>query len=228
MLDDDKVLDFGRDGAALVPGVSGAAERAEILQALGRIPLGHAGSRNLLSQPWCIDLAGHLRRHPTLGGHLPRHHVAFQCTYFEKSAALNWLVPIHQDLSIPVAARIDVPGWQGWSQKEGHWFVQPPADLLEQLVAVRLHLDDCGPEDGPLRVVPGSHLGGRVSDDEASALRNRIGEVTCTARPGDALLLRPLVLHASSKGTGRSARRVLHFVFGPAALPHGLAWAQSA
>jgi hypothetical protein len=36
--------------------------------------------------------------------------------------------------------------------------------------------------------------------------------------------MRPLLLHASSKGSGTSARRVLHFVFGPRQLPHGLAW----
>jgi hypothetical protein len=39
-----------------------------------------------------------------------------------------------------------------------------------------------------------------------------------------AMLMQPLLLHASSKATGTSRRRVLHFLFGPPALPCGLAW----
>ncbi|WP_182990142.1 hypothetical protein [Massilia sp. Se16.2.3] len=38
--------------------------------------------------------------------------------------------------------------------------------------------------------------------------------------------MRPLVLHASSKASGTSLRRVLHIVFGPPALPYGLRWQQ--
>jgi hypothetical protein len=36
--------------------------------------------------------------------------------------------------------------------------------------------------------------------------------------------MRPLALHTSSKATGASRRRVLHFVFGPAELSYGLQW----
>jgi hypothetical protein len=36
--------------------------------------------------------------------------------------------------------------------------------------------------------------------------------------------MRPLILHASSKATGAGERRVLHFLFGPPTLPHGLKW----
>ncbi|MDB5931807.1 MAG: hypothetical protein JWR60_3514 [Polaromonas sp.] len=136
----------------------------------------------------------------------------------------NWLVPFHRDLSIPVARRVDAPGFQGWSDKEGMLFAQPPADLLAQVVAVRLHLDDCGPEDGPLRVIPGSHRledAGLAPDAPAAS---RAAEVACQAGPGALLVMRPLLLHASSKATGQSRRRVLHFVFGPGQLPHGLQW----
>jgi ectoine hydroxylase-related dioxygenase (phytanoyl-CoA dioxygenase family) len=156
---------------------------------------------------------------------LPADHVAVQCNYFEKSAERNWLVAIHQDLSIPVAARVAEPSLRGWSEKEGALFVQAPVALLEQLVALRLHLDDCTLDDGPLRVVPGSHLGGILAGSDASAAREADMEVQGTAQAGDVLALRPLLLHASSKGRGSGRRRVLHFVFGPHALPHGLAWA---
>ena len=135
-----------------------------------------------------------------------------------------WARAAHQDLSVPVAQQVAAPGWQGWSAKEGHWFVQPPATWLAHMVAVRLHLDDCGPSDGPLRVLPGTHTQGRLSPTSMATLRQQGTETVCTAPAGAALLMRPLLVHASSKSTGTSRRRVLHFVFGPTALPHGLRW----
>jgi hypothetical protein len=38
------------------------------------------------------------------------------------------------------------------------------------------------------------------------------------------MLMKPLLLHASSKVSIDSGRRVLHFVFAPAELPGGLRW----
>jgi len=133
-------------------------------------------------------------------------------------------VSVHQDLSIPVAERVDAEGLRGWSEKEGSLQVQPPVEVLEQLVAVRLHIDPCNEDDGPLRVVPASHLQGIVSPESAVRERDAKGEVFCTAQPGDALVMRPLLLHASSKARASSRRRVLHFLFGPPTLPHGLRW----
>jgi hypothetical protein len=219
---------FHADGFALAPHLLEADECRAIADRIAPASAISGGTRSLLSEPWCADLAARLRAHPNLASLLPRGLVAVQCAYFEKTAARNWLVPIHQDLSIPVAARVDDPSLRGWSEKEGSLFVQPPADVLEQLVAARLHLDPCGPDDGPLRVVPGSHLRGRIDEPEtALAIRAAAGEVTCAAAVGDALLMRPLLLHASSKAAGASRRRVLHFLFGPSELPCGLRWSQT-
>ncbi|MES2820933.1 MAG: phytanoyl-CoA dioxygenase family protein [Pseudomonadota bacterium] len=181
-----------------------------------------AGTRNLLAEPWCQALVGRLLRHPGLAERIPTGFLAVQCTYFEKSSHCNWLVPLHQDLSIPVASRVDHPHLKGWSQKEGVTYVQPPEQVLAELLAIRLHLDDCGPADGPLRVVPGSHRLGRL--DAASMARMHAVPIECLARRGTALLLKPLILHASSKSTGRGRRRVLHILFGPPTLPYGLSW----
>src|SRR5206468_2398213 len=112
--------------------------------------------------------------------------VAVQCTLFDKSPTRNWLVALHQDLSIPVRERITHPDCTGWSEKEGVLFVQPPLSVLESLVAVRVHLDECGPGAGPLRVVPGSHRHGRLSDSEARHQRQTNGETECFAKRGDA------------------------------------------
>lgn len=211
-------------GSALVPAVLAPDDCdriADLVQALGAAG---AGTRSLLAQPWCAALARRLLQHPVLSGWMPAGSVAVQCTFFEKSAAINWLVPVHQDLGIPVAERVDHPALRAWSEKEGSLFVQPPADFLAQLIAVRLHLDPCTAQDGPLRVIPGTHRRGHIADEEAIALRSRGLEVTLCAAKGDALVMRPLLLHASSKATGTGRRRVLHFLFAPADPPHGLRW----
>ena len=103
----------------------------------------------------------------------------------------------------------------------------PPDSQNTGVVAVRVHLDDCGPLNGPLRVVPGSHRFGRLADDEVQPVRARLGEVTCIVPQGGALVMRPLLLHASSKVTTPGFRRVLHFLFGPPSLPFGLIWHHS-
>ena len=212
-----------RNGYAVVDAVLSADEcNAVIAQiASGDGP----GSRDMLAMPWCAQLARQLHASQALAALLPMDHVAVQCTYFEKSRNTNWLVPIHQDQSIPVRERKEHAELSGWSSKEGACFVQPPQHVLEQLLAVRLHLDECGPDDGPLRVVHGSHTQGIIDADQAREIRAAQGDVACPAHAGAALLMRPLLLHASSKANGSSRRRVLHFLFGPAQLPYGLQWA---
>ena len=216
---------FVVDGFAVLPELLSEAELQRIDLALaGR---SEVGARDLLDEPWCAVLADRVRGDARLDGALAPTHVAVQCTSFEKSAQRNWLVPVHQDVAIPVAARIGDAALSGWSKKSGTWFVQPPEDVLDRLVAVRLHIDDCGLDDGPLNVVPGSHRGGRLDDTQAIALRDARGTVACAVPRGGAMLMRPLLLHASSKSTGTSRRRVLHFLFGPPELPCGLAWASA-
>ena len=213
---------LAQDGYEVVPGVLSQAECAAAASKVQLDDPAAGGTRCLLSQPWCAALAASLREHPALHGLIAADSVAVQCNYFEKSAGRNWLVPIHQDLSIPVANRVADTSLRGWSEKEGVLFVRAPVGVLEQLVAVRIHLDICGAEDGPLRVVPGSHRRGVIGD--AVACREAGQETFCLAGVGAALVLRPLLLHASSKGSGTGRRRVLHFVFGPRDLPFGLEW----
>ena len=214
---------FAQDGFAVLPALLSARESDDAAEALAR--RGAGGARQLLDEPWCAELARRLLSDARLAGAIPHGHVTVQCTAFEKSREHNWLVAIHQDVAIPVAARVDDPALGGWSNKAGTWFVQPPVDVLAGLVALRVHLDDCGPDDGPLRVVPASHLDGRLDDAAAIALRDARGSLACPVPRGGAMLMRPLLLHASTKATGTSRRRVLHFLFGPLTLPHGLAWA---
>ena len=80
---------------------------------------GGAGTRNLLNNPWCSHIAQALAAHQLISILLPKPGVAVQCTYFRKSLARNWLVPLHQDIVIPLATRFAATGWSMWSIKEG-------------------------------------------------------------------------------------------------------------
>ncbi|MGJ7606966.1 phytanoyl-CoA dioxygenase family protein [Variovorax sp. LT1R20] len=210
-------------GYVLLPALLQAGHLDEVAASLEPWLQGAVGRRNLLMQPQCRDMAVQLKTRLIETGLLDETSVAVQCTLFDKTADRNWLVALHQDTSIPASAS-PPDAAMPVSIKEGEPYVQPAVVVLESLLAVRVHLDDCGVDAGPLRVVPGSHRAGRLGDAEARALRDLHGEVTCTAARSDALAMRPLLLHASSRAQTPARRRVLHFLFGPARLPHGLVW----
>lgn len=215
---------FESEGYALVDDALTVSELESIEIALDSLPGKSAGTRKLLDQGWCQSLARELRSRTCLSALLPPLSMAVQCTYFEKSDTTNWLVPFHQDVDIPVLERVVDAALTGWSEKEGVVHVHPPTAVLEQLVAIRVHIDTCSDDHGPLKVIPGSHKSGRLKDDAIPAVRKTSGEHVCTARRGAALLMRPLLLHASSKALKPNRRRVLHFLFGPEVLPFGLRW----
>jgi ectoine hydroxylase-related dioxygenase (phytanoyl-CoA dioxygenase family) len=212
-------------GYAIAAPVLAERETAAIERSLGRLPSSGAGTRNLLDLDWCRETVALLHAAPGLQPLLPDPLVAVQCTLFDKTPRSNWLVALHQDLTIPVDARVEHPVLGAWSMKEGRHFVQPPDEVLDGLIAVRVHIDACGADNGPLRVVPGSHREGRLDAVAARALRDRVGEVECPVERGGALAFKPLLLHASSKSSSPRHRRVLHFLFAPPAIGFGLRWA---
>lgn len=215
---------FSANGYVVLPRFLADHEIGALETRLSRDTGGLAGNRALLELPWCLSLARRIYGDPRLSGLWAAASHAALCTYFEKSTARNWLVALHQDLSIPVAARIEASNYSGWSEKDGRLFVQPPLEVLEQSVAVRVHLDVSDEETGALKVVPRSHTLGRLHPQEASAARGMHGERSVAVPRGGVMLMRPLLLHASSKVSGNARRRVLHFLFGPSHLPGGVQW----
>lgn len=143
---------------------------------------------------------------------------------FDKTPERNWHVAWHQDLSICVKDRHDVPGFSAWSMKEGVHHVQPPMALLERMLTVRLQLDHCGEHNGPLRVIPGSHGEGRLSPDRIAEWRDNGPIKTCVVSRGGAVIMKPLLLHSSSPAINPSHRRVLHIEFASDPLPRPLEW----
>jgi ectoine hydroxylase-related dioxygenase (phytanoyl-CoA dioxygenase family) len=143
---------------------------------------------------------------------------------FDKTAGRNWKVAWHQDVTIAVRERRDVPGFGPWSVKAGVVHVQPPVEVLENLLTVRVHLDDCGPDNGPLRVLPGSHRQGILGPAAIERWRLNEKDVACHVPRGGVLLMRPLLLHASAAATAPGHRRVVHLEFASTDLTGGLEW----
>jgi len=147
----------------------------------------------------------------------------FRATLFDKSSDSNWLVVWHQDTALPLRERRDATGWGPWSVKEGVICAHAPADALEQVLAIRIHLDDSSTENGPLRFLPGTHKSGVLSDDAIHDLSLKALEVICEVPSGGILLMKPLLVHASSKVLQSKRRRVLHIEYcSRASFPGGL------
>jgi ectoine hydroxylase-related dioxygenase (phytanoyl-CoA dioxygenase family) len=133
------------------------------------------------------------------------------------------MVVWHQDTALPLRERREVLGWGPWSVKEGVHYAHAPASALEQVVALRIHLDDSTSENGPLRVLPGTHTLGVLTDEEIHDLSTKIAEIECLVGRGGVLAMRPLMVHASSKAQSEMPRRVLHIEYArSSALSDGL------
>jgi hypothetical protein len=185
------------------------------------------GGRDLL---WCVPEVFKLALSPEVRGHIQ----AILCPtafpvrglFFDKTLTTNWNLPWHQDLTIAVSSRVEVPGFGPWTRKGGIHHVHAPADLLARMVTIRLHLDDAGPGDGPLRVLPGSHLAGKLSSPDLAAWSTRAGDlaVDCLVAAGGAIMMRPLLLHSSASRSRPGHRRVIHLEYAAEQLPGGLEW----
>ena len=213
-------------GFSFAHAVLSADERRELVSLLG--PVSSAGRRGLLALPAVAELARSARVLELIRPHLPSEPFPVRAIYFDKSPEKNWLVPWHQDLTLALRARAEVPGFGPWSVKDGIPHVQPPIELLQQMLTVRLHLDDADENNGALRVMPGSHRFGRLDAPQIQALRDEHADFLCTAPAGDALLMRPLLLHASSRSNSDRHRRILHIEYASFPLPSGLEWNEAA
>ena len=213
-------------GFSIVSRVIGIAEQQELLSTLG--PVSGAGRRGLLALPAVAELARSARLLDLVRPHLPAEPFPVRTIYFDKSPEANWLVSWHQDLTLALSARAEIPGFGPWSTKDGIPHVQPPVKFLQQMLTVRLHFDDADESNGALRVLPGSHRLGRLSSERIQELRSRQPDFLCAMSAGDALLMRPLLLHASSRSTSTRHRRVLHIEYAAFRLAPGLHWHEAA
>lgn len=144
--------------------------------------------------------------------------------YFDKPGGSNWFVSYHQDLTISVKEKADVPGFGPWTVKQQQYAVQPPLSVLKNNFTIRIHLDDTDEHNGALRVIPGSHSKGIYRPETIDWNKER--EVSCNVRKGGIMIMRPLLLHASSRTTNNHKRRVVHIEFSDQQLPAPLQWSE--
>lgn len=223
------MLDWHRtvqdEGYGLIPNVFSQAEVPSLLEELGRagLPRSRAGVRHAMRNASIAGLARDARMMEIAKQILGAGAIAFRATLFEKLPDSNWLVAWHQDTALPLRERRDIPGWGPWSVKDGVHYAHAPARALEQIVALRVHLDDSTADNGPLRVLPGTHTQGVLTDDEVHALAEGVAAVDCLMPLGGVVAMRPLVIHASSKSRIETPRRVLHIEYSAsAAIADGL------
>ncbi|MGP0066307.1 MAG: phytanoyl-CoA dioxygenase family protein [Isosphaeraceae bacterium] len=227
-----------RDGFAILDRVATPDRVTELIEATRVYATGRSdglldrrgevyGGRDLL---WRIDEVRRLSRSRELmeiaEAVLGPGAFAVRGLFFDKTPTANWNLPWHQDLTIAVRERRDTLGFGPWTRKGGIAHVHAPADLLARMVTIRLHLDDCGPESGPMRVLPGSHASGKLDPGAIATWSSRAGElaVDCLVPAGGAVIMRPMLVHASASGTGPGRRRVIHLEYAAEALPGGLHW----
>lgn len=210
------------DGFAIVPKLLAAERIAALLQALEAVHLAplRGGIRHI--DPLVPAIAELAAAGPVFDmadacmASTPR---LVRAIYFEKSPDNNWLVSWHQDRTVAVPERFDAPGWGQWSRKDDAWHVQPPLAVLESMITLRIHLDPATVDNGCLKLIPGSHKLGLLA---TAAVAGQVAASTgsyCEVRAGDAVVMRPHVLHASEKARLPLPRRVLHFEYSDQTFP---------
>lgn len=144
--------------------------------------------------------------------------------YFDKPEGSNWFVAYHQDLTISVDKKLNVKGFGPWTVKQNQFAVQPPLDILENNFTIRVHLDDADENNGALKVIPQSHLKGVYRPETIDWTVET--ETICKVEKGGIMIMRPLLLHASSRTTNNNKRRVVHLEFSNCTLPDTLHWSE--
>lgn len=231
------VLDHGafdRDGFAILESVLTDAETDHLTQALAAYTEAPGtlkredevyGGRNLLRRcPPARKLARSARLRSIAEAAIGPGAFPVRGLFFDKTGTANWSVPWHQDLTIAVTQRLDIPGFEAWTRKAGIDHVRPPTDVLAGMVTLRVHLDDCPETNGPLRVIPGSHREGRLGAEATRNWLERQEIRSCLVGRGGVVAMRPLILHASSPSDLPGHRRVIHIEYAAEPLPGGLSW----
>jgi hypothetical protein len=170
------IEDIRRDGCTALPGVLSRQEAEEAARDLGAALLATDEEAPLRSQEGPVyaarnvlavwPRAGTLWRRPglleVLRGVLGEEFGLVRVLFFDKPPGQTWALGWHKDLTIAVrdnrilSERLTKP-----TRKAGVPHVEAPVEILERMLTARLHLDDASDENGPLKVIPGSHRTGR-------------------------------------------------------------------
>jgi len=200
------------NGFAILPGVFSRDFLDRLLQEINDLAprRSRAGVRHALRLAPVAELARRSEMIELVRPLLGPDAFPFRATLFDKSPEANWLVVWHQDTALPLRERIEAAGWGPWSLKEGIHYAHAPTSALGPVVALRISFDDSTLENGPLRILPRTHTLGVLSDDSVHEIASRSAPIDCVVPKGGILIMRPLLIHASSKSHSETPRRVLH------------------
>jgi hypothetical protein len=217
-------LDLDQDGAELFAQALDAAALTRLEAALAALPTNVPGVRigeGRKLKPF-LEVAGSIGAvAATALGPDAR---PVRAILFDKTSERNWALGWHQDRTIVVRERVGADGFGPWTLKSGLIQVEPPFDILERMVTLRVHLDQVDANNAPLRIVPGSHRLGRLSEAEAQRLVTTSGERLCLAERGDVWLYATPIVHASLAANPPRRRRVIQVDYSADAAPYPLAW----
>jgi ectoine hydroxylase-related dioxygenase (phytanoyl-CoA dioxygenase family) len=207
--------EIAKNGFAKVPRVLDDTDLSHLIEDVcsAGMARSRAGIRHAMKNESVATAARDARMMEIARAILGKEAIPFRATLFDKSPVSNWLVVWHQDTALPLRVRREVAGWGPWSVKDGVNYAHAPASALEQVLALRLHLDDSDADNGPLRVLPGTHGLGVLSDEQLHELSTKVEAEDCLVRRGGVLAMRPLIVHASSKSHSEKPRRVLHIEY---------------
>lgn len=149
---------------------------------------------------------------------------AVRAVLFNKSPENNWSLGWHQDRTIAVTSRAEIPGFGPFTTKSGILHVAPPIDVVSRMITLRIHLDDVDENNAPLLVAKGSHRLGWIGTAQVAGVVERSEIISCVARRGDVWIYSTPILHASMRAVTPRARRVLQVDYSADKLPTGLSW----
>ncbi|PQO27724.1 phytanoyl-CoA dioxygenase family protein [Blastopirellula marina] len=223
---------LARQGYLMLPSVFSADETQRIGQRLMDDLTAHSGpavlksreriygSRNLLAaSPWLCDLAHSPVLDELLRATLGENVGLVRGLFFDKPPDRSWSLPWHRDRTIAVKDNtLPTTSFKNPTLKAGIAHFEAPDQLLANMLTLRIHLDAMTAENGPLAVIPGSHLLDTAQEKHPIVL---------SAAAGDVLAMRPLLSHSSSMSQAGTAahRRIVHLEFAAdMALPDGIQW----
>lgn len=168
---------FQTDGDKIMSDVSSDARVAALSDTPATRRGAAFGIRNVLSRSTLVRNAARSGRMtdffvPVLGDAFR----AVRGIFFNQT---NWPLPWHQDRRvITVARQAKAPGYRNWMVKQGCPHLGPPAEVLRQMVALRLPVDPGTAENRALQVMPG-RTETLPSDRTHVAFQDGAAAVTC-------------------------------------------------
>jgi len=151
--------------------------------------------------------------------------VPVRVIYFDKTDSHNWSLGWHQDRTIAVKRQVDFDGYNIWSKKGGVVHVEPPFDIIDKSVTLRVSVDPSDESNGALEVLLTSHLRGRLSDQDTQKLAGQMKSKLLNTEAGDVVVLATPIVHRSKSSVSNMRRRTVHIDYSWARLPKPLEWA---